>query len=326
MFGRSRKDRRGIENAHADDQSAEEVITDVLASDPAQLQREAGPLGRAFINAVDTAVHLQTETIRAYVHWLRRQNPEAAPHEIQELMSKHFRNTAAGTGAGVGATAAVPGIGLVTGTAAIAGESVLFLDLAAFYTVASAYLRGEDIADPERRRAMVLTTLMGSKGVAVVDALLGEDAQAIPNKTMLSRFSGPGLAEANNILTRVAMRSMNKRLRRAWFGKLLPLGLGAAAGTAANRKMADVIITNVQGSLGAVPSQFAEPLPARDSSESGLSSNPARFAAWIWGVFGRGNGRKHKRDVPEPEERGANGGGEPSTVRAVAAADSGAKH
>ena len=326
MFGRSRKDRRGIENAHADDQSAEEVITDVLASDPAQLQKEAGPLGRAFINAVDTVVHLQTGTIRAYVHWLRRQNPEASPHEIQELLSKHFRNTAASTGAGVGATAAVPGIGLVTGTAAIAGESVLFLDLAAFYTVASAYLRGEDIADPERRRAMVLTTLMGSKGVAVVDALLGEDAQAIPNKTMLSRFSGPGLAEANNILTRVAMRSMNKRLRRAWFGKLLPLGLGAAAGTAANRKIADVIVTNVQGSLGAVPSQFAEPLPARDSSESGLSSNPARFAAWIWGVFGRGKGRKHKRDVPEPAERGAKGGGEPGTVRAVTAADSGAKH
>lgn len=317
MLGRSRKDRRGIENTQADEQSAQEVITDVLASDPAQLQREAGPLGRAFINAVDTAVHLQTGTIRAYVHWLRRQNPQASPQQIQELMSKHFRNTATGTGAGVGAAAAVPGIGLVTGAAAIAAESVLFLDLAAFYTVASAYLRGEDIVDPERRRAIVLTTLMGSKGVAVVDALLGENAQAIPNKTMLSRFSGPGLAEANSILTRIAMRSMNKRMRRAWFGKLLPLGLGAAAGIAANRKMTDIIITNVQGSLGSVPAQFVEPLPARDSSESGLSSNPARFAAWIWGVFGRGKRGKKKR-----AERNAKHGSEPSTPRAVTAADS----
>ena len=41
MLGRSRKDRRGIENTQADEQSAQEVITDVLASDPAQLQREA---------------------------------------------------------------------------------------------------------------------------------------------------------------------------------------------------------------------------------------------------------------------------------------------
>lgn len=317
MLGRSRKDRRGIENTQADEQSAQEVITDVLASDPAQLQREAGPLGRAFINAVDTAVHLQTGTIRAYVHWLRRQNPQASPQQIQELMSKHFRNTATGTGAGVGAAAAVPGIGLVTGAAAIAGESVLFLDLAAFYTVASAYLRGEDIVDPERRRAIVLTTLMGSKGVAVVDALLGENAQAIPNKAMLSRFSGPGLAEANSVLTRIAMRSMNKRMRRAWFGKLLPLGLGAAAGIAANRKMTDIIITNVQGSLGSVPAQLADPLPARDSSESGLSSNPARFAAWIWGVFGRGKRGKKKR-----AEHNAKHNSEPSTPRAVTAADS----
>ena len=48
MFGRSRKDRRGIENAHADDQSAEEVITDVLASDPAQLQSMAVQLAGGF--------------------------------------------------------------------------------------------------------------------------------------------------------------------------------------------------------------------------------------------------------------------------------------
>ena len=42
-------------------------IDDATKADPAQLEKDAGPLGRAFINAVDKAVHLQTSSIRAYV-------------------------------------------------------------------------------------------------------------------------------------------------------------------------------------------------------------------------------------------------------------------
>lgn len=265
-------------------------IDDATKADPAQLEKDAGPLGRAFINAVDKAVHLQTSSIRAYVDWLRRQNPDASPAEIQKTMDKHLKNTVSGTGAGVGATAAVPGIGLVTGAAAVAGESVLFLDLAAFYAVASAYLRGVDIDDPERRRAIVLTLLMGSKGIAIVDAILGDDATTIPGKSTLAKFSGPTLTQTNNVLERMAMRSLNKQMRRAWLGKLMPLGIGAIAGTTANRKLADGVIENEHDALGAVPAGFATPLPDKeeqdiDDDAKGLSLNPKEFAAWILHLF-----------------------------------------
>lgn len=265
-------------------------IDDATKADPAQLEKDAGPLGRAFINAVDKAVHLQTSSIRAYVDWLRRQNPDASPAEIQKTMDKHLKNTVTGTGAGVGATAAVPGIGLVTGAAAVAGESVLFLDLAAFYAVASAYLRGVDVDDPERRRAIVLTLLMGSKGIAIVDAILGDDATTIPGKSTLAKFSGPTLTQTNNVLERMAMRSLNNQMRRAWLGKLMPLGIGAIAGTTANRKLADGVIENVHDALGAVPAGFATPLPDKeeqdiDDDAKGLGLNPKEFAAWILHLF-----------------------------------------
>lgn len=265
-------------------------IDDATKADPAQLEKDAGPLGRAFINAVDKAVHLQTSSIRAYVDWLRRQNPDASPAEIQKTMDKHLKNTVSGTGAGVGATAAVPGIGLVTGAAAVAGESVLFLDLAAFYAVASAYLRGVDIDDPERRRAIVLTLLMGSKGIAIVDAILGDDATTIPGKSTLAKFSGPTLTQTNNVLERMAMRSLNNQMRRAWLGKLMPLGIGAIAGTTANRKLADGVIENEHDALGAVPAGFATPLPDKeeqdiDDDAKGLSLSPKEFAAWILHLF-----------------------------------------
>lgn len=262
----------------------------------AELKKASGPIGRAFINAVDKAVQLQTGTIRAYVNWLRRQDEDATPAQVQERMNTHFRNTVSATGAGVGAAAAVPGVGLITGSAAVAGESVLFLDLAAFYTVASAYLRGDDPEDPEQRRALVLTVLSDSEGLAVVDTFVGENATRLPSKSTLARFTGPGLAEANNILTRTALKTVRKKMRRAWIGKMLPLGLGAIAGTTANRKLADVVISRVSKSLEPVPAAFAAPLPARENADEseeaaakGLSFDPKAFVSWIRNVFSRGD-------------------------------------
>ncbi|WP_286204447.1 hypothetical protein [Corynebacterium afermentans] len=292
MFGTKKKSK---------DLAVRQEIDEALREDPTQLEKDAGPLGRAFIGAVDKAVQLQTSTIRTYVDWLRRQNPDATPAEIQKLMDKHLKNTVTGTGAGVGAAAAVPGIGLFAGAAAVAGESVLFLDLAAFYAVASAYLRGEDISDPERRRALVLSLLMGTKGLAIVDAMLGDDAGKIPGKSTLAKFSGPTLANTNNVLQRIATRSMRKTLRRAWLGKLMPLGIGAIAGTTANRKLADGVIDNVQSGLSAMPAAFASPLPEKDTDEDGkgLSLNPKEFAAWILRQF-----KDDKKDDKEDTKDG----------------------
>ena len=292
MFGTKKKSK---------DLAVRQEIDEALREDPAQLEKDAGPLGRAFIGAVDKAVQLQTSTIRTYVDWLRRQNPDATPAEIQKLMDKHLKNTVTGTGAGVGAAAAVPGIGLFSGAAAVAGESVLFLDLAAFYAVASAYLRGEDIADPERRRTLVLSLLMGTKGLAIVDAMLGDDAGKIPGKSTLAKFSGPTLANTNSVLERIATRSMRKTLRRAWLGKLMPLGIGAIAGTTANRKLADGVIDNVQSGLSAMPAAFASPLPEKDTDEDGkgLSLNPKEFAAWILRQF-----KDDKKDDKEDTKDG----------------------
>ena len=292
MFGTKKKSK---------DLAVRQEIDEALREDPAQLEKDAGPLGRAFIGAVDKAVQLQTSTIRTYVDWLRRQNPDATPAEIQKLMDKHLKNTVTGTGAGVGAAAAVPGIGLFSGAAAVAGESVLFLDLAAFYAVASAYLRGEDIADPERRRTLVLSLLMGTKGLAIVDAMLGDDAGKIPGKSTLAKFSGPTLANTNSVLERIATRSIRKTLRRAWLGKLMPLGIGAIAGTTANRKLADGVIDNVQSGLSAMPAAFASPLPEKDTDEDGkgLSLNPKEFAAWILRQF-----KDDKKDDKEDTKDG----------------------
>lgn len=253
--------------------------------DPATIEKNATIWGRSFIRGLDRAVRLQSGVIRAYVDHLRRSNPDASPAEIQAIMDKHFLYAASGTGAGAGGAAAIPGIGFFTGAAAIAGESLVFVDLAAVYTVGSAYLRGVDISDAERRRAIVLMVLSGSQGAAIVDTLIGPNAQKVPSVAMVSKFSGPTLSQANSLLTRQLLKSMKKRLRRMWIGKLMPLGIGAVAGTMANRGLAKKVIDGIGPNLGQPPAEFANELPAKSAEEDEIDAAEKNTKARIKSVL-----------------------------------------
>lgn len=253
--------------------SAQNNVSPHYENSTQDLEKNLGGVGKALISTLDRAVSMQTSTIENYVGRLRRKNPTASPQEIQELIDTHFVRLASGSGASAGAAAAIPGIGLATGSAAIAGESVLFLDAAAFYTVASAHLRGVDIRNPERRRALVLLTLLGAKGVAVIEALVGDisepgSAGSFSPGTILGKFSAPTLSNVNNRLTKMALKRASKRMMRSWFGKIMPLGIGAVLGGIANRRLASELTQNSATSLGPVPAQFTTPVPAEAAQDS----------------------------------------------------------
>ena len=150
------------------------IVLDAISSDPKALHDHAGTTGRMLITALDKAVAVQTSVVEKYIDHLREKNPNASTADLQHMLDNHFMYLATGTGASVGLTSALPGIGLMTGLAAVSTESMVFVDAAAFYTIASAHLRGVDIRNSERRRALILVTLIGSAGTALVDAAIGD--------------------------------------------------------------------------------------------------------------------------------------------------------
>ena len=248
---------------YAEPTRLDDSVLDALGSDPKTVEDNAGPAARVFIRALDRAVALQTGVIVKYVARLRRKNPEASPAQFQDKLDAHFRRLAAGSGAGVGAAAAIPGIGLLTGTAAIGAESLLFLDAAAFYTLASAHLRGVDVTDPQRRRALILVALLGSQGSAIVDTVVGDLSSAsaaraakVPATSWIGRLSPVKLGGINSRLLKAALKRFSKRLTRGWVGKVMPLGIGAVIGTVANRKLAKDVIANTALSFGPAPRDF----------------------------------------------------------------------
>lgn len=247
------------------------VITDVLGSDAAHLDDKAGLTGRVLIDGLDHAIRIQTSAVENYVNRLRRNNPQASPADLQREMDKHFKRLATGSGGAAGLAAAVPGVGFVTGAAAVGAESLVFLDAAALYTTASAYLRGVDIRDPERRRALILVVVLGAPGTALVDMFLG-DAQKQDGTdknvaSTLNKMSMPTLNTINSQLMKMARARLTKKLRNMWIGKLLPLGVGLVIGTVANRKLADQVIENTRKSMGPIPTQYAYPLPDKNDKK-----------------------------------------------------------
>ncbi|MDO4686009.1 MAG: hypothetical protein Q4A92_05630 [Corynebacterium sp.] len=243
--------------------NAQLPITDAEHSNIEALEERAGATGRMLLKVIDKAVHMQSGIIENYVDWLRSRNPEASPAEIQQTLDAHFKYVATGTGASVGAASAIPGIGFITGAAAIGVESLVFTDAAAIYTMASAYLRGIDIRDPERRRTLILVVATGAAGTMLVDAAIGDLSRknGASIASALTRYGTPQLKDVNNRLLSMAMKRLGKKFRGMWLGKIMPFGIGAALGTWANRKIASKVISNTAESLGPLPKAFPTEAP-----------------------------------------------------------------
>ncbi|MGZ7496382.1 hypothetical protein ACXM2N_04695 [Corynebacterium sp. ZY180755] len=225
--------------------------------DPKVLAEESGPVGKVLIAAVEKAASMQAGLVESYVDWLRSKNPEATPAQLQEILDKHFTRLVTGTGGAAGSAAAIPGIGFITGALAIGTESLVFIDAAAVYALASAKIRGANIQDPARREALVMMSLSGASGSAVVDAVVGGGSPM----AMISRMSVKNVGEVNNRLFRMAAKRIGKTVRKSFLGKLMPLGIGAVLGSIANRKIAARMIARTNEALDALPASFDTPAP-----------------------------------------------------------------
>ncbi|MFD8880063.1 hypothetical protein [Corynebacterium xerosis] len=245
-------------------------LTDAVGSDPKKLQEETGVAGRMLIKSLDTAMGWQTSLITGYVQQLHARNPRETPAQIQGRIDDHFLALVTGSGGAAGGAAVIPGVGFVTGLGAVALESVVFLEIAAWHTLASASLRGIDIGEVERRRSLVLVTLMGASGAALVAAAMGDEPlrkrapAKDPAASLIARLGIPQLRGLNKALIKQAQKRIAKSARLAVIGKLMPMGIGAVVGAGANRKIGKTLLERARLALGPIPATWPETFELSD--------------------------------------------------------------
>lgn len=219
---------------------------------PAQPE-DAGMSAKLLSNVLESSARLQAPAVKAYVARLRRNRPQDTPAQIVARLEKQYLAAVMASGAAVGSAAAFPGIGTLAALSAVAGETVLFLEATAAFVLAVADVHGIPVEDRERRRTLVLSALVGEEGKGAVRDLLGA-----------TRTSGAWLAEAellplpvasqlNSKLTQYFVKKYTMKRAAMAFGKMLPVGIGAAIGGGGNRMMGKKIVENARNAFGPAP-------------------------------------------------------------------------
>ncbi len=212
---------------------------------------------RALAQVLERSTRVQGPAAEAYVARLRRADPGAGPAEIIVALEKRYLAALTASGAAVGSAATFPGIGTLAAISAGAGETMFFLEATAIFVLANAVVYGIPADHREQRRALVLAVLVGDDSKRAIGALIG------PGRT-----NGGWLAEGMAALPLSSLARLNARMLKYFlkryavrrgalmFGKLLPVGIGAAVGGAGNRIVGKKIVRNAREAFGAAPPRW----------------------------------------------------------------------
>lgn len=209
---------------------------------------------RALDTALDHALAVQRPVVLNYLDRARRRRPDLTPAQVVTQLERRYLAAVIGIGGASGAAAAVPGVGTAAAVASGAAEITAFVSASAMFVLALAELHGLPVSDPELRRALVVSVLVGEGGVAALEgAARGEAhwAHVIARSTPRDKITG-----INTHLSRLLLRRVGARQGALLFGRALPLGIGAAIGAGGNAALARTAISVARKAFGPPPEQF----------------------------------------------------------------------
>ena len=203
----------------------------------------------ALERALDKAIAIPAARIEERVARMRRDRPGADAAELVEMAASRFRRDAGLSSGAVGASAAIPAISTGAAAALTVGQSAAFIASAVTYVLTVAEIQGVHVVDAERRRALVLSALLGKEGSEAVQGQLGLSSMFWAAQ-LLMQMPLPSVKSINaHLIKRVAKRSAAKGGALA-LGRLIPFGIGAAIGWSGGRALANQVIEGTQAALG----------------------------------------------------------------------------
>lgn len=215
----------------------------------------AGLLDRMFAGVTT----MPASSIRKYVDSVRARNPEASPERVVEILSSQFRTLLQTTGGAVGATAAVPTIGTATALVLTGADLAAFFTASALYSLAVAEVHGISTDDPERRKALVLASVLGERGAQTV-AGLGNVPVSRWGTALMTSMPKSTISQVNGVLTSRFLKRKLAAHSSVALGRFAPFGIGAVIGLMGGRALAYTVILQTNKAFGQPPKAFPEPI------------------------------------------------------------------
>lgn len=226
----------------------------------------SGPSNPSRVLALlDRALELQAPLAARHVARLRRNRPEATPRQIVSRLNAELRAATISSGAGVGAAAAAPGVGTGAALALSGAEAVAFLNATALYILARGEVQGIKVEDIERRRTLVMAVMLGDAGAKGIGKVAERTGQHWA-RHVVNGIPQANINAVNKVLGRYFVTKYGTKKGIVVLGRVVPFGIGALIGGAANGFFSQGIIVASTRAFGA-PLQSWENWPM-DSEDS----------------------------------------------------------
>lgn len=207
-------------------------------------------------SGVEKAIGIQHSAVAGYVQRLRRVRPAAAPAEIIATLEKQYLAAVTSAGAAMGGVAAAPGAGTGLALALSAGETAVFLETTALFTLALAEVHAVPVDDAERRRDVVLTVVLGDGGTMLVEKTGGRPGERWA-RLLTDLVPMSSISALNKALCHWFMAQYPRRRTVLTLGKVLPFGVGAGIGAAGNHAFGRMVVNASRRVFGPPPASFA---------------------------------------------------------------------
>ncbi|WP_019136120.1 hypothetical protein [Cellulomonas massiliensis] len=205
--------------------------------------------------ALAKAVTVPSATIHAHVERLRRKNPEATPEEIIRLLEREYLLVVQSAGGAVGAAAAAPAVGTTAAFVLTSSDVATFFASSAAFALGVASVHGIEIEDHERRRSLLLTTVLGDSGAKAV-ADITEMRAGSTARLLLTRLPISTVKRVNTALTRKMIRTQLGKQTGVALGRMLPYGVGFVVGIGGARALGKTVIKGARAAFGPPPPHF----------------------------------------------------------------------
>ncbi len=204
---------------------------------------------------LDRAVAIPAPAIRRHVESLRRRNPLASPAQLVRILEKEYATVLGAAGGAVGVAAAVPAVGTGAGLVLSSSDVATFLASSAAFALAVAEVHGIEVVDAERRRALLLASVLGPKGAATVEKAATGSGVAW-GQTLLTAMPASTLAQVNRTLANKFIRTQLAKHAGLTLGRVVPFGIGVVVGYAGGRTLARTVVGQSRTAFGEPPADW----------------------------------------------------------------------
>ncbi|MCU1477221.1 MAG: hypothetical protein JWQ64_1914 [Subtercola sp.] len=228
---------------------------------------EKPPLNESQVNprvirGIDRVLSIHRPVVLAHIRGLRARHPGSSPEQLIRILERHYLTAVTTGGAAVGATSVIPAVGTATSLALTGVETLGFLEASALFAQSITEVHGIAVENPDRARALVMTLMMGSGGVDLVQQLAKQAGGQTGART---EFWGTLVARS---LPAAAVGPVADQVKKtfmkhflAWtgstaVGRLMPFGIGAVIGGAGNNLLGRRVVRSARTAFGAPPREF----------------------------------------------------------------------